>query len=286
MAVSMPSLSAMDTAEVRRIAARSGSSFYWSMRLLPKEKRAAMFAIYAFCRAVDDIADETAPASQKRRELDGWREELARLGSGTPRTAIGRALAAATERFGLVQDDLLGVIDGVEMDVVGTVQAPDMVTLELYCARVAGAVGLLSLKVFGADSAEARHGALALGHAMQLTNILRDLAEDAARGRLYLPRELLEEHGIVATEPRAVLRHPAAGQVCAALAEIAETRFAEAETAFAACPRRPLRPAFAMMAVYRLLLRRLRERGWTRLAEAPRISSALRFLIALRAAFA
>lgn len=279
-------LSATDAAEMRRIAAGSGSSFYWAMRLLPRERREAMFAIYAFCRAVDDIADGPAPDARKRRELDAWRDEIARLEDGAPRTAVGRALAAAGARFGLAREDLLAVIAGVEMDVTGTAQAPDMATLELYCARVAGAVGLLSLHVFGADSAEARHGALALGHAMQLVNILRDVAEDATRGRLYLPRELLEEHGIAATEPRAVLRHPAAGRVCAALAEIAESRFAEAEAAFAACPRKPLRPAFAMMAVYRLLLGRLRERGWTRLADAPRIGPVLRFWIALRAALA
>ena len=161
-----------------------------------------------------------------------------------------------------------------------------MATLELYCARVAGAPGLLSLRVFGADSPAARLGALAQGHAMQLTNILRDVAEDAARGRLYLPREILLRHGIAASDPAAVLRHPAAGKACADLAALAEARFAEADAAFAACPRRPLRPAFAMMAAYRLLLRRLCERGWTRLADKPRIGPAARLWVALRASLA
>lgn len=275
-----------DAAEIRRIAVGSGSSFYWAMRLLPKERREAMFAIYAFCRAVDDIADGPKPADEKLRALDAWREEVARLDGGAPRTATGRALQAATTRFGLARDDLAAVIDGVAMDVTGAAQAPDLATLELYCARVAGAVGLLSIRVFGAHSEAARRGALAQGHAMQLTNILRDVAEDAARGRLYLPRELLRDNGIETTEPAAVLRHPAVGRACAALAEIAERRYAEAEDAFASCPRRPLRPGLAMMAVYRLLLRRLRERGWQRLAEKPRIGAARRLWIALRAGFA
>lgn len=284
--MSAPHPSPSDAAEMRRIVRDSGSSFYWPMRLLPRERRTAMHAVYAFCRAVDDIADGPAPAAEKRRALEGWRAELDRVHGGAPRTAVGRALAAAVARFGLARADLAAVIEGVEMDVSGAAHAPDLATLELYCARVAGAVGLLSVRVFGADSEAARRGALALGHAMQLTNILRDLSEDAARGRLYLPREILQRHGIATADPGAATRHPAIGRACAELAAIAETRFGEAERAFAACPRRRLRPALAMMAVYRLLLRRLGDRGWAPLADKPRIGRATLLWTALRAGFA
>ena len=278
-------MSASDIAaarEARRIAVKSGSSFYWPMRLLPPERRDAMFAIYAFCRAVDDIADGDLPPQEKAGALAEWRAEIGRIVAGRPQTAIGRALLDARSGFGLDRSDLEAVLDGVAMDVSGEMQAPDMATLTLYCRRVAGAVGLLSLKVFGDDSPTARRGAVALGHAMQLTNILRDVGEDAARGRLYLPRDLLVEHGIAVTDPSAVVTRPAVAAVCAELGAIAAQRFADAEAAFAGCDRRALRPAFAMMEVYRLLLRRMARGGWRRLDRRPRIGRATKLWVAVK----
>jgi len=268
--------------EPGRIAAESGSSFYWAMRLLPPERRQAMFAIYAFCREVDDIADGDLPSAEKIEALAGWRDEIGRVCEGRPQTPVGQALAKARTRHGLDREDLEAVVDGVAMDATGESQAPDMATLALYCSRVAGAVGLLSIKVFGDDSAEARRGAVALGHAMQLTNILRDVAEDATRGRLYLPRELLLEYGIDSRNPTAVADHPAVAAACEELGEVAGKRFAEAEEAFAACDRKALRPAFAMMEVYRLLLRRMQRDAWTRLDRRPRIGAIRKLWIALK----
>ena len=138
--------------EARRIAVQSGSSFYWPMRLLPPERRDAMFAIYAFCRAVDDIADGDLPPGEKAAALAGWRDEIGCVVEGPPRTAIGLSLLEARSLYGLDRTDLKAVIDGVAMDVSGESQAPDMAVLTLYCRRVAGAVGLLSIKVFGDDS--------------------------------------------------------------------------------------------------------------------------------------
>jgi phytoene synthase len=268
--------------ETRRIAAQSGSSFYWPMRLLPRGRREAMFAIYAFCRAVDDIADGDLPPKDKAGALAGWRGEIARVVEGRPQTAIGLSLLHARSGYGLDHADLEAVIDGVAMDVSGESQAPDMATLTLYCRRVAGAVGLLSIKVFGDDSPAARQGAVALGHAMQLTNILRDIGEDAVRGRLYLPRDLLVKHGIAVTDAAAVVARPAVAAVCAELGEIAARRFADAEAAFAGCDRKALRPAFAMMDVYRKLLQRMARGGWTRLDRRPRIGAAAKLWIALK----
>ncbi len=269
-------------ARVRDIAAGSGSSFYWAMRLLPRARRGAMFAIYAFCRDVDDIADGDLPAGEQRLALQGWREEIGRLWDGSPESPIGRALLDAKTRYRLNRADLEAIIDGVEMDAAWSARPPDRATLELYCSRVAGAVGLLSIKVFGDDSPDARRGALALGYALQFTNILRDLAEDAARGRLYLPRELLDRFGVPPGDPVSVIGYREIARVCDTLADAAGKRFDEAEQAFANCDRKAMRPARAMMAVYRLLLRRLRERGWTRLAERPRIARPTKLWLALR----
>lgn len=270
------------TAHVRRVAAGSGSSFYWAMRLLPPDRRDAMFAVYAFCRAVDDIADGDLSAADKAEGLDFWRREVGRIFHGTPATETGCALQDAQLRFGLDRAIMEAVIDGVAMDATGEALAPDMATLTEYCNRVASAVGLLSIKIFGDDSTDARKGAVALGHALQLTNILRDVAEDAGRGRLYLPRELLEDYGIDYADPAVAVRNPALASVCEELAEVAENRFAVAGEAFASCDRKALKPAFAMMEVYHILLRKLRARGWKRLDRRPRVGGLRKLWIALK----
>lgn len=270
------------TVEVRRIVEDAGTSFYWAMRLLPAERRDAMFAVYAFCREVDDIADGELPVEEKRVGLDEWRAEIARIFEGEPESTVGRALAAATRDYGLDRADMEAIVDGMEMDATGEALAPDMQTLITYCNRVASAVGLLSIKVFGDDSEDARRGAVALGHALQLTNILRDVVDDAARGRLYLPRELLLQYGIAATNPAEVIDNQVVSAVCDELAEVAANRFAEARKSFKTCNRKALKPAFAMMDVYRLLLRRMQARGWTRLDKRVRIGPLAKLWIALK----
>jgi phytoene synthase len=150
----------------------------------------------------------------------------------------------------------------MEMDAAQDIRAPDLATLDLYCARVASAVGHLSVHVFGDPSAAAHAVADSLGRALQLTNILRDLDEDARRGRLYLPREILDRHGIRDAEPLAVLRHPALPAACRDLAAIAEAHFADADQAMARCSRRAMRPAALMAAFYRAMLDALLRSGW------------------------
>ena len=269
-------------AHVRAVAAASGSSFYLPMWLLPKRRREGMFAVYAFCREVDDIADEPAPETEKRARLAAWREEIGRLYEGRPSCATARALAEPTARYGLRKEDFLALVDGMEMDAAGNMRAPSMADLELYCARVAGAVGRLAIRVFGAAEAAADDAADELGQALQLTNILRDLHEDAARGRLYLPRELLEAHGVESADPLAVLAHPALPHVCADLAALARRRFANAMAALQKCAARPMRPAVAIMEIYRRLLDRLEQRGWEHLDDPVGLSKAEKLWIALR----
>lgn len=257
---------------------RRGSSFYWAMRLLGAERRRAMFALYDFCHAMDDIADEgNADAGERLAQLQAWRQEVEALYAGAPSQALTQALAEPVRRFGLARADLLAVIDGMAMDARGEMRRPSEAALALYCDRVAVAVGRLSLKLFGIEAAEDL--AEALGSALQLTNILRDLAEDGARGRLYLPDEVLAAHGITSDDPAVVLAHPALPAVCDVLATRAEEGFRTAHALMAARRCRRLRPAGLMAAVYQLQLHQLRDGNWR---PQPRIGLLLRLSLAIR----
>ncbi|MBI1180189.1 MAG: presqualene diphosphate synthase HpnD [Alphaproteobacteria bacterium] len=262
----------------------AGSSFYWAMRFLPPEKRDAIFAVYAFAREVDDIADGDGPDAEKRMALEEWRREIDFLYTGEPRNAITRVLAPAVDSYGLEKKDFYALIDGMEMDGLGPIRAPALADLLLYCDRVACAVGRLCVRIFGEPGEAGQRTADHLGLALQLTNILRDVEEDAAMGRLYLPRELLRDAGIESTDPAAVLADARLRPVCRALAERAEAEFVRAEAAIAECPRRTMRPAIIMMMVYRKTLDRLREEDWATLPNPNRqgVSKLEKLWIALR----
>jgi phytoene synthase len=266
---------------IRRRVEAAGTSFYWAMRMLPRERRDGMYAVYAFCREVDDIADDW-PEAERAAGLAAWHEEIEAVYAGQPRQLIARALAVPVARFALRKRDFHDVIDGMEMDAGAAIRAPDLATLDLYCARVAAAVGHLSVHVFG-DPGEAAHAvADALGRALQLTNILRDLAEDAARGRLYLPRELLDRHGIRSDDPATVLRHPALPSVCRDLADVALGHFAAADAAMARAARRAMRPAAVMGGFYRAMLDALIESGWRDPAVRVGLSKGRKLWLVLR----
>jgi phytoene synthase len=369
-----------DLAEVERIVKAAGTSFYRGMRILPPDRRAAMYAIYAFCRLVDDIADEPAPIEDKRRGLAAWRERIAglskrlteeatsakgvaavaRLSHGTmPNAAVSndvvsnpkppgavvskatvsndlashatpsngvvpaatlandggsdvtllndppssptlangigsnatmlngtlnpklpngvgsnavlpngvaaeattRVLLPAMRQFGLREADFLAVIDGMTTDAETVVVAPTEAELDLYCDQVASAVGRLSVRAFGSDTAAADQVAWHLGRALQLTNILRDLGEDAARGRLYLPREWLLAAD-VPCQPAAALASPGLPAVCRRGSRKAHAHFAAAKSAMMRCNRQAMRPARLMAANYKALLAELDRRGW------------------------
>ncbi len=268
---------------IRQKVAAAGSSFYWAMRLLPRDRRNGMYAVYAFCREVDDIADDTdSEPGHKKGALAVWREEIDALYAGQPRHVVAHALRDPLRRYRLRREDFHAVIDGMEMDAAEDIIAPDLTTLDLYCARVAGAVGHLSVHVFGDASPDAHAVAESLGRALQLTNILRDLDEDARRGRLYLPREILERHGIRFAAPLDVLRHPALPAACRDLADIAERHFAEAASHMARCSRRAMRPAAVMGAFYRALLDALRRSGWSDPAARVSLSKPRKLWLVLR----
>lgn len=250
-------------AEAEAVVRASGTSFRWGMRILPPDRRRAMYAVYAFCRIIDDIADEPGDLALRQQRLDAWRVEIARLYAGEAlHEPIARALLPAVQRYQLPQAEFDALIDGMESDLRGRNVAPSMIELELYCRRVAGAVGLLSMRCFGATQPEADAAAIALGEAMQLTNILRDLGEDAADNRLYLPRELLERHGIAARDPEAVIDDPRVAGVCRELAMQARHRYAEARGLIEQCDPRAMRSAVMMMVGYEALLGQMEAGGW------------------------
>lgn len=250
--------------------------------MLPGERRRAMYAIYAFCREVDDVVDEPGEIGDKRRALAEWREEVGRLYAGQPTLPTTRALSGPVRRFSLPQDEFLAVIDGMETDAAPTVRMHTLDDLLVYCRQVAGAVGMLSIHAFGTPRAPGPQIAEALGNAFQLTNVLRDLKEDAALKRLYVPLDLLGKHGIVARQLDAVLEHPRFADVCAELAELARNHYEEADRLIRKLGSRRMRAAVVMMAVYREILDGLQARGWKRIDDPVRLTGSRKIWIALR----
>jgi phytoene synthase len=256
---------AIDPGQYQMVADKvraSGSSFYWGMRLLDLRRRYAMYAIYAFCREVDDIADEPGEVEVKRRQLADWRVELDRLYDGQPTHPVAKALVGPIQAYALPKEDFIAVIAGCEMDGRNEMVRPSMADLVLYCDRVACAVGRLSVRVFGPLRPKSLEVADATGMALQLTNILRDVAVDAAIGRLYLPDELLTRHGIASKDPNEVLRHPNLVAVCRELAETARAHFARSDAAMAECEARAMRPATLMKEMYRKIFVGLESEGF------------------------
>jgi len=240
----------------------STSSFYSAMRLMPKSEREAMFAIYGFCRLVDDIADDGRGTREERKaELLKWRVDLDDLYAGHPPERAG-FLVEPIRRYGLRRADFLTVIDGMDMDVAQDIVAPNLQTLDLYCERVASAVGRLSIKVFGMDEEAGFALAHELGRALQLTNILRDIDEDAAIGRLYLPREYLEAAGISTIEPKIAIADPRIDTVCRSLARDAHVRYAKAAAVLAKKPKGRIATPRLMGAVYSEILHQTEAIGW------------------------
>jgi phytoene synthase len=262
-------------------ARASGSSFYNAMRILPRAQREAMFEIYSFCRAVDDIADDPGDRDRRHADLLKWRGDIGALYAGAPPHQLF-GLAQAVRAFDLQHKDFLAVIDGMAMDVAADIRAPDVATLDLYCDRVACAVGRVSVRVFGMEREAGLALAHHLGRALQLTNILRDLDEDAAMGRLYLPREALNAVGIMATDPAAVLADPAIGKPCAAIVALAKSEFKEADAIMAQNPRRVVRAPRIMGAAYRFILDSLVARGFAPPRQPVRLSRAWLVFIVLR----
>ena len=254
-------VSQTDLDAVEALVRKAGTSFYRGMRVLPPDRRHAMYAIYAFCRIVDDIADEEGTLPEKFLRLAEWRARVAGLYHGRADGPVTRVLVAAVQHFGLREVDFAAVIDGMRMDAETVIVAPGLATLDLYCDRVAAAVGRLSVRAFGDSSPAADKVAWSLGRALQLTNILRDIKEDADRGRLYLPAEYLD-FAHVPHDPIAALHSTALPVVCARLAADARGHFREARAQMALCDRAAMKPARLMGETYAAILTCLEQSRW------------------------
>jgi squalene synthase HpnD len=262
----------------------SGSSFYTAMRILPRAQREAMFEVYAFCRKVDDIADSPGPRDKRLDQLKLWHQDIDALYAGSS-VSRAKSLMVPIRTFGLKREDFHAIIDGMEMDVVDDIRAPAWIKLDAYCDRVASAVGRLSVRIFGVEEKPGISLAHHLGRALQLTNILRDIDEDAEVGRLYLPREELQANGINTSDPAAVLAHPGLPKVCEAVIARARMHFAEADKIMAKARRRTVRAPRIMSEAYRAILAALLKRGFAAPRKAIKVSKPRLLLIIVRYAF-
>jgi len=258
-----------------------GSSFYLAMRILDRARREAMFEVYSFCRAVDDIADSEAPHADRLAGLTEWRLmiDLLYRGSAPPNLV---ALADAVKHYGLRREDFDAVIDGVEMDAREDIQAPSLAQLEHYVDGVACAVGRLCVRIFGMEEAEGRALARHLGRALQFTNILRDIDEDAEHGRLYLPREALQRAQIEDWRPQAVAADPRLGVACDVIVALAREDFDRADKIMAGARRSTVRAPKIMCDVYRRMLTGMVARGWSPPRHRVRVNKTHLVWIALR----
>jgi phytoene synthase len=241
--------------------AESGSSFAYSFRFLPPPRRQAITALYAFCREVDDVVDEVTEPTVARTKLAWWRREIAAVFGGTPQHPVALALAAVVGRYPLPREHFDAVIDGMEMDLEHT-RYLDFASLERYCHRVAGVVGLLSAEIFGYQDPGTRTYARELGIGFQLTNIVRDVGEDAQRGRIYLPQDELRRFGVGDGDIFGRRTTPAFASLMAFQVERARTYYARAFAALPERDRRAQRPGLMMAAVYRALLTEIERDGY------------------------
>jgi len=262
-------------------AAASGSSFYYSFLFLPPQRRRAITALYAFCREVDDVVDETGEPQIAATKLAWWRAEVGNLFAGNPQHPVTKALAVSKDRFSIRQERLNDIIDGMEMDLTQS-RYLDWPGLERYCYRVAGAVGLLAAGIFGYHDPRTLEYARELGIAFQLTNIIRDVGEDARKNRIYLPMTDLKEFGVPAADILASRETPQFKRLMAFEAARARRHYDQAMQALPDADRRTQRPGLIMAAIYRTLLEEIERDGFRVLTRKTSLTPLRKFWIAWR----
>lgn len=261
--------------------AQSGSSFYYSFIFLPPEKRAAITALYAFCREVDDIADDCTDAAIAQAKLAWWRSEIASVFGGEPSHPVSQALIPVVRRYDMAAEQFLEIIDGMEMD-LNQNRYPDFKTLNLYCYRVAGVVGELSAIIFGYRDRKTLKYAHDLGLAFQLTNIIRDVGEDARRNRIYLPLNELAQFGVGEADLLACRESPQFQQLMRFQAERARSYYDQAFQELPKADRRSQLPGIIMAAIYRTLLQEIEQDGFRVLNQRIAIPPLRKFWIAAK----
>lgn len=266
---------------------KSGTSFFWSMRLLPVGKRNAMYTIYAFFRHIDDIVDGEKDTAEKLDLLDAWREEINNIyDKKTPVTDIGRKIYKNCMRFKLPKQEFVRMIDSISMDLPNPLQAPSLDEFFKYCRGVAGVPGSLSLRIFGCDDEQLIEDlSFTLGTALQTTNILRDVKEDAQANRLYIPKEFLEKAEITATDPLTVVVDKNLSKAREELAKIASINYEKAYELIKRLDKKTARSVLMIANIYKRYFDIMQNRGWEIISPKPRISKAKKLGIALKAFF-
>lgn len=259
----------------------SGTSFYYAFLFLPTEKRQAIHALYAFCREVDDVVDECEDPAVAVAKLSWWRQEVALLESGQPTHPVMIALKAVRERFDLPLEYFNEIIDGMAMDLEYS-RYPDFKSLSLYCYRVAGVVGLLSAEIFGVTDRKTLRYATELGTALQLTNIIRDVGEDARRGRIYIPVDELQQFNVPASDIMNARETPEFQALMAFQAERAQGYYTSALNTLPAADRSAQRPGLIMAAVYQTLLEEITNDGFQVLKQKTALPPLRKLWLALK----
>ena len=262
-------------------AADSGSSFYYSFLFLPAHRRRAITALYAFCREVDDVVHECPDPQLAATKLAWWRQAVAKLYAGTPDHPVTQALLPVLGEFNLPQEQLLEIIDGMEMDLQQT-RYLDFKALSLYCYRVASVVGLLAAEIFGSQDRRTQKYAHDLGMAFQLTNIIRDVGEDARRGRVYLPIDELQRFDVPVADILNARQTDNFRRLMEFQIERAEQYYAQAMAALPAIDRKAQRPGLVMAAIYRTLLEEIKRDGCQVLAQRTSLTPIRKLWIAWR----
>jgi phytoene synthase len=260
-------------------AAASGSSFYYSFLFLPRERRLAITALYAFCREVDDVVDETSDPQLASTKLAWWKVEVANLYAGNPQHPVSKALLPFIEKYSISKENLGEIIDGMEMDLTQS-RYLDWPGLELYCHRVAGVVGLLAASIFGYRDARTLEYARELGIAFQLTNIIRDVGEDARKNRIYLPMDDMKRFGVPAADILNARDTPGFRDLMAFQTQRAKNYYAKAFAALPAQDRKAQRAGLIMAAIYRTLLDEIERDGFRVLAQRTSLTPLRKFWIA------
>ncbi len=270
---------------IKKIVKKSGTSFFWSMRFLPKAKREAMYTLYAFCRHIDDIVDGDSSIAEKQELLQAWREEMDNIyDKKVPATDIGRKIYKNCMRFKLPKSEFLRLIDSISMDVPNPVQAPSLNDFYSYCRGVAGVPGSLSLRIFGcSDEKMIEELSSSLGNALQITNILRDVKEDALADRLYIPREFLEKADINITDPKSVITDKNLVFAREELAKLASKDFQKAYELIKLLDKKTARPVKMIANIYKKYFDIMQKRGWEVISPKPTISKFEKLALALKA---
>lgn len=262
-------------------AADSGSSFYYSFLFLPGNRRRAITALYAFCREVDDVVDECQDPQVAATKLVWWRQQLTKLYAGQPDHPVTQALLPVLGEFSLPQEQLLEIIDGMEMDLQQT-RYLDFKALSLYCYRVASVVGLLAAEIFGYQDRQTLKYAHDLGMAFQLTNIIRDVGEDARRGRVYLPIDELQRFNVPVADILNARHSDNFRRLMEFQIERAEQYYAQAMSELPARDRKTQRPGLVMAAIYRTLLDEIKRDGCQVLSQRTSLTPIRKLWIAWR----